>query len=86
MLLIAAPTIVLLGPEQFWFLEQGSSPSPTVKKKCLSIFLGTFAGNLEFARLLNLLVNFAANEVSLKNGSLGLIRGSLAVLGFREGS
>lgn len=46
------------------FLGQGLVPRPTVKKKCLSTFLGTLAGNLALARVLNFPVKFATKAVT----------------------
>ena len=79
-LLIEAANLVLLGPWHVWFLEHWLSPSPTVKKNCLSTFLGTLAGNFLLAKLRTLLLKFVANFVSLKKGSLGFNRGSLVFL------
>lgn len=80
MLLTEAANLVPLGPWQVWLLGQGLVPRPTVKKKRLSTFCGTFAGNLALARLRNLLVKFAAKEVSLRGGRVGLKKGSFVVL------
>ena len=76
-LLIAAATLVLLGPWQAWFFEQGLSPKPTMKKKRLSTVLGTFAGDFAFAKLRIFLLKFIVKAVSLNFGSFGLRRGSL---------
>ena len=68
----AANFVPLVGPWQVWFFWQGLVPRPTVKKKCLSTFWGTFAGNWELAKLRSLLAKFVAKEVSLRAGSMGL--------------
>ena len=71
-LLMAAATMVLLGPGHAWFREHWISPSPTVKKKRLLTVCGTFAGNLVVAKLRNFLLKLIANNVSLNVGSAGL--------------
>jgi len=43
-----------------------------VKKKCLSTFCGTLAGNWALSRLRSLLENFVAKEVLLSAGRIGL--------------
>lgn len=72
--------MVLLGPWQVLFCEQGSDPRPIVKKKRLSTFFGTLAGNLALAKLRIFLTNFVANVVSLNTGRDGLRRGSFLFL------
>ena len=71
-LLMAAATMVLLGPGHAWFREHWIRPSPTVKKKRLFTVCGTFAGNLLEAKLRNFLLNFMAKIVSLNMGRAGL--------------
>lgn len=77
-LLIVAANLVLFGPWQFWFLEHGVSPKLTVKKNRLSIFLGIFIGNFEFAKLRIFLLKIVAKFVLLKKGSLGFSRSLVA--------
>ena len=46
-----------------------------MKKKHLSTFWGTLAGNREFAKIQSLPVKLATKEVSFREGSVGLKSG-----------
>jgi hypothetical protein len=72
LLIEAANLVWLLGPWHVWFLGHGWVPRPTVKKNRLSTLRGTLAGNLALAKLRNLLLKFATNEVSPIRGRIGL--------------
>ncbi|KAM2357519.1 hypothetical protein ACFX1X_006483 [Malus domestica] len=81
MLLIEAANIVPLGPWHVWlFWLQGLVPRPMVKKKCLSTFWGTLAGNCWVFKLRSLLANLVANDVSFSAGRFGLKSGCLFVV------
>lgn len=80
-LLTEAANFDPLGPWHVVLFGHGDDPSPTVKKKCLSTVWGTFAGNLELAKLLSFLVKLETNNVELKSGSVGLCKGRVSMWG-----